>query len=275
MLIFPSRPLSHAALVIAALILAPLGKAKADDIVSFQVLSDMQDKLVLEIRSYYGGSQGATAYLSVLPTVDGRVVSGIGYSSGSCQNNNSISTGMNSTCMTLSSVNPGYQIVTNGLEICMFGGASRNKFYCESFGYEKRWGGGVGLVPPHPGRRQSDLQVTNLSIHPDPVVQSQIKLHTYGFYRVHVSILNRGASAPAFTVRTECMRNDINYKPGETRVDSMQQGQTRDVGYDIFPSSAGAGSCMMRKTVDADRQVNESDESPLSISWGRAIKILR
>lgn len=266
--------LNFAILLMAGLMLAFSAKAEANDIIGFRVLSESQDKLVLEIQSYYGGSQGAMAYLSVLPTVNGQVVSGIGYSSGSCPNSNNISTGMNSTCMTLSSIQPGNKIVTNGLEICMFGGASMNKFFCKSFGHAKNWGS-KGATPPIPGGSQSDLKITNLSIHPNPLVQSQIKLHMYRSYRIQVSILNRGASSPAFTVRTECTRNGLPYKLGETRVGPMSQNQTIDAVYDIFPSSAGAGSCMMRTMVDADRQVNESDESPLSNSWDRTVTILR
>jgi hypothetical protein len=267
------RWLEYAILFMTVLILASPIKAEADDIVNFRVLSESQDKLVLEIQSYYTGSQGPTAYLSVLPTINGQLTSGIGYSAGSCPNSNNISTGSNSTCMTLSLVNAGQQIVTNGLEICMFGGASRNKFYCESFGYTKSWGSS-GTAQPLPGGGQSDLQVRNVSISPNPLVQSQIQLHMYRSYRIQVSILNSGAPSPSFTVRTECNRNGMKYNLGETHVGPIAQNQTRDAVYDIFPSSAGAGGCMMRTIVDADRQVNESDESPLSNVWDRTVTIL-
>jgi len=274
MYFYQYRWLDYAILLMTGLILASPIKA-ADEIVGFRALSESQDKLVLEIQSYYTGSQGAMAYLSVLPTINGQLASGIGYSAGSCPNSNNISTGPNSSCMTLSSVKPGNQVVTNGLEICMFGGSSRNKFYCKSFAYTKRWGSSNGPAQPMPGRAQSDLQIRNVSIYPDPLVQSRIQLHMYRSYRIQVSILNGGASSPDFTVRTECNRNGMNHKLGETRVGPIPQSQTRDAVYDIFPSSAGAGGCIMRTTVDADRQVNESDESPLSNSWDRAVTILR
>ena len=132
------------------------------------------------------------------------------------------------------------------------------------------------LIPaqPMPAGGQSDLQIKNVSIYPNPLVQSQVQLHMYRSYRMRVSIVNSGAPSPAFTVRTECNRNGMNYKLGETRVAPMASNQTIDAVYDIFPSSAGEGSCMMRTTVDADLQVNESDESPLSNSWDRAVTIL-
>ena len=129
-------------------------------------------------------------------------------------------------------------------------------------------------VQPIPGAGQSDLQIRNVSISPNPLVQSQIQLHMYRSYRVQVSILNNGAPSPAFTVRTECNRNGIHYKLGETHVEPILKNQTRDVFYDIFPGEAGAGGCLMRTTVDADQQVNESDESPLSNSWDRAVTVL-
>ena len=124
--------------------------AQYDDVVGFRVLSESQNELVLEIQSYYSGSHGATAYLSVLPTVNGSAASGIGYSSGRCPNNNSISTGSNSTCMTLSSAGSGNQISTDGLQICMFGGASRANFHCETFGHRKQWGAYGGQPSPQP-----------------------------------------------------------------------------------------------------------------------------
>ena len=132
------------------------------------------------------------------------------------------------------------------------------------------------LVPvqPIPGAGQSDLQIRNVSISPNPLVQSQIQLHMYRSYRLKVRILNSGALSPAFTVRTECNRNSTHYKLGETHVEPMPQNQTRDVFYDIFPGEAGEGGCLMRTTVDADQQVHESDESPLSNSWDRTVTIL-
>ncbi len=130
-------------------------------------------------------------------------------------------------------------------------------------------------VQPIPGAGQSDLQIRNVSISPNPLVQSQIQLHMYRSYRLQASILNSGASSPAFVVvRTECNRNGIHYKLGETHVKPILKNQTRDVFYDIFPGEAGAGDCLMRTAVDADQQVNESDESPLSNSWDRAVTVL-
>ena len=108
-------------------------------------------------------------------------------------------------------------------------------------------------------------------VYPYPLVLSQVQLHMYRSYRMHVSIVNSGASSPAFTVRTECNRDGMNYKLGETHVGPIASNQTRDAVYDIFPSSAGKGSCMMRTSVDADLKVNESDEAPLSNSRDRVV----
>ena len=127
--------------VIVSLILAAPAWAQYDDIVSFRVLSESQDELVLEIQSYYTGSHGTTAYLSVAPTVNGSVTSGVGYSAGRCPTSNNIAIGSNSTCMTLSSVRSGNQFRTDGLRICMFGGPNRDTFHCETFGHTKQWKG--------------------------------------------------------------------------------------------------------------------------------------
>jgi len=253
--------------------------ASANDVIGFRVLSASPNEAVLEIQSQYSGSQGGQAHLSVLPTVNGQPVSGVGYSAGRCPNSNNLNIGSNNTCITLSTVGGGTNITTNGLRVCLFGGPSRNNFYCETLAYSKHWGsgntGGLGETPGWPENQLSDLAIANVAIDPTPVLQPQLQLHTYRAYRMNVTVVNHGAMAPGFNVRTECIKNGAPFTLGDSPVGPLGQGQIRQVTYDIFPSSAGTGPCLLRTTVDADRQVNESDESALSNNWDRNTLIMR
>jgi hypothetical protein len=128
---------------------------------------------------------------------------------------------------------------------------------------------------PGPFVNLPDLKIRNLDIAPRPDHSTgPLLLHMNRSYRFFVSILNRGAPSPAFTVRTECSRGGMPAKLGEFRVGPIPGGQSRDVVYDVFPGMAGVGNCMMRTTVDADREVNESDESPLNKTWDVVVTIL-
>jgi len=127
-------------LVIGLIPAAPVWSAYGDgDILGFRVLSESQDELVLEIQSYYTGKLGPTAHISVFPTFNGQTAA-VGYSAGRCAGSNNVSVGRNSTCITLSSTIRGSQFVTNGLQICMFGGPSGGHFHCENLAYRKNWG---------------------------------------------------------------------------------------------------------------------------------------
>ncbi len=60
---------------------------------------------------------------------------------------------------------------------------------------------------------------------------------------------------------------------GEARVGQVKSPYIYAV-YNVFPSSAGAGDCTLRTVVDAEKNVNESDESPVSNIWDRKATIL-
>jgi hypothetical protein len=130
---------------------------------------------------------------------------------------------------------------------------------------------------PSPGQplvQLPDLTITNITIKPMPVLLPRMQLHMFRSYRVRVSVLNKGGHSQGFMTRTMCSRAGTHYKLGEGPTGPIPPGGSRDVVYDIYPSSAGAGNCMMRTKVDADNQVKESDESPASNTWDKAVTIL-
>ncbi len=126
---------------------------------------------------------------------------------------------------------------------------------------------------------QVDLKLTNLAIIPPPegINGPRITLHTYRSYRVEVSIQRNGIGQVAdFKVRTECVRGGTPFLLGETMVSGPAGGGGKlGAVYDIFPSSAGYGDCLLRTIIDADNVVAESDESPLSNIWERQARITR
>lgn len=183
--------------VIALLSIKPAA-SQTNDIVNYRVLSETPDKLVLEIHSYYTGSHGATAHISVLPTVNNQVSGDVGYSAGQCPNSNNIGVGPNSTCMTLSSINPARQFVTTGIQVCMFGGPGGGMFHCEILHHNKQWGTQHAFpAPPPPPVSGGQLYVT---ASPSPPVvargqQTQV--------RVYVSDA-QGRPVPQATVTVSC-----------------------------------------------------------------------
>ncbi len=126
---------------------------------------------------------------------------------------------------------------------------------------------------------QVDLKLTNLAIIPPPegINGPKITLHAYRSYRVEVSIQRNGIGQVAdFKVRTECVRGGTPFLLGETMVSGPAGGGGKlGAVYDIFPSSAGYGDCLLRTIIDADNVVAESDESPLSNIWERQARITR
>ena len=101
-----------------------------------------------------------------------------------------------------------------------------------------------------------------ISIEPQPKygVQTGNVLHTYRSYRVTVLVSNFGAKTNAcFTVRTQCVRGNDVYTLGEGRI-GMSSGSVAYAVYDIFPSLAGTGACLLRTVVDADNEVQELSE---------------
>jgi len=122
-----------------------------------------------------------------------------------------------------------------------------------------------------------DLKITNFEITPTPkgVNTPQIQLHMYRSYKVKVDVSKKAYGTPCFTVRTICMRGNQSYTLGEARIGFTSNGWRAYALYDIFPSSAGQGSCMLRTIIDADNEVAERDESALSNQWDRNTLILK
>jgi hypothetical protein len=128
------------ALLVIGLILAAPAWAQQNDILSYRVLSQSPNELVIEVQSYYTGSHGATVWLSVIPTVNAIPTQNVAYGGPRCPNNNSIAIGLNLTCMSLKNVRPGMQFISDGLEICFFGGTNQLKWLCKTIGHTKQWG---------------------------------------------------------------------------------------------------------------------------------------
>jgi hypothetical protein len=137
-------------------------------ILGFRVLSESQNELMIEVQSYYTGNHGKTANISVLPTFNGKIAN-VGYSAGRCPNSNKVFVGRNKTCITLSSTIRGSQFVTNGLQICMFGGPSGGSFHCENLAHTKRWGPAVSQSQPAGG----GLIYVTTSVNPPVVSRGQ------------------------------------------------------------------------------------------------------
>ncbi len=122
-----------------------------------------------------------------------------------------------------------------------------------------------------------DLKVENVSIDPVPagVLGPKLQLHMNRSYRFQVTIRNVGAGTvrTCFIVRTECVRQGKTFMLGEALV-GQTSGPYIYAVYDVFPSSAGAGDCILRTIVDADQAVNEADKSPLSNIWDRGATVI-
>jgi hypothetical protein len=122
-----------------------------------------------------------------------------------------------------------------------------------------------------------DVKITDVAIDPKPAGTDtpRIQLHTSRSYRVTVTIqkdraLPKGSS---FIVRTECIRNGKAVTLGESRV-GEGTGWSIYACYDVYPSQGGGGDCLLRTTVDADHELKESDETPVSNIWDRKATIL-
>jgi len=127
---------------------------------------------------------------------------------------------------------------------------------------------------------QLELAITNVSIEPTPqgVNGPKLTLHMSRSYRFQVTIERGGpgqlADTQCFTVRTECIKDGKSVVLGVARV-----GVTPGMGwnvyatYDVFPSAAGAGDCVLRTTIDVLNEVTEPDESSNSNVWDRGATI--
>ena len=122
-----------------------------------------------------------------------------------------------------------------------------------------------------------DLKIENIKIDPLPsgINGPMLQLHMSRSYRFHVTISNVGTAEAhsCFVVRTECIRQGKITPLGEAVVGQANTPYVHAV-YDVYPSSAGAGECILRTIVDADQNVNESDESPISNIWDRGATVL-
>ena len=241
--------------VIGCLILGSPAWAQYDDIVGFRVLSENQNELVLEIHSYYTGSHGKMAYISVLPTVNGNLSTDVGYSAGRCPKSNNIGIGSNRTCMTLSSVSKGKHFVTNGLRICIFGGPNRNPFHCENFGHSKQWGVTGGITnqqspPPGGSNARPDLIIANVWWEPNsPVVQPGTSIH-FSF-----QIKNIGNAPTSHFVRVVGPGNYSGGFSGGLRV-----GESKVATID-YPVYSRAATYRFTFTVDGENTIPESNEN--------------
>jgi hypothetical protein len=262
--------------------------SNANDILGFRVLSETQGDLTLEVRYYYSGNQVGDVYMSAFATANGRVAQYIGYNGKNCSSGNSIKEGRQKLCVNLSKVGAIKPSVTDGIEFCMYDKAQGKKFYCESFAQKKSWGSqqansiavakipslavvpGVTKIPAKAKQnvgRLSELTFSRLHIEPRPQNDrlQRLELHMSRSYRVDFTVVNNGdVTTPEFMVRTQCVRNGKVYKLGEKQVTKLPSGMSVQNSYNIFPSSAGLGDCVMQTVVDADNRVPEQDESASS-----------
>jgi hypothetical protein len=239
----------------------------------FQVIAESPNEVVLEIQSNYSGSHGPKVYVSVLPTIEGQDSADFGYSVKDCDNNNNIAVGDNTTCLTISRLRGGGEMITDGLQACIFDAVARTYIYCESFAYVKEWDEVASDSASLSAQvsRLSDLAFNVVKIDPEPELddEQRLKLHKSGSYKVIATIINKGGvDASGFIVRTVCHSDDENiYSLGEHGVTGLLAGSTFDVSYNIDLSKVEGGGCLLRTLVDADDQVVESDESKSGNTW--------
>ena len=135
----------------------------------------------------------------------------------------------------------------------------------------------IGLTVDAVADAQQDLKIKNLEIYPNPegLTSPNIKLHASRSYRFIVTVLKNIAlqESSTFIVRTECLRDGNKLIIGENRVGDSK-GWHIYATYDVFPGEVGVGNCLLRTTVDANNEVQESDESPLSNVWDRSVIIV-
>lgn len=136
---------------------------------------------------------------------------------------------------------------------------------------------GLGMTGETVAYAQQDLKIKNLEIYPQPegITGPRINLHANRSYRFTVTIGKNVAlvEGSSFLVRTECLRAGKKFIIGEARVGNST-GWHIYATYDVFPGEAGVGDCLLRTTVDANNEIQESDKSPLSNIWDRAAVIV-
>ncbi len=115
-----------------------------DDIISYRLISDRNDELLIEIQYSYSGNWGAAGWLSadVTKSGDGRAVTYADWRSCGALHvdvNNKAKFGRNTACVAMKyrgSLGPQYY--TDGINLCLFNGAGTGK-HCETFRYNKHW----------------------------------------------------------------------------------------------------------------------------------------
>ena len=107
------------------------------------------------------------------------------------------------------------------------------------------------------------------------VEKERLELHQYRSYRVVVTIQNKGTvRAGSFNVTAVIVRGGQTKEIGKARVGDTGSGRIYAC-FDMFPSSAPAGPAELRFVIDADKEVNESDESNISNVWTRKVTLIR
>lgn len=262
--------------------------SSADDFNGFSVISESPGDLTLEVRYSYSGSHGENVFMSAWAMKNGVVSKYVGYNGKNCPSGNSIKAGRHKSCINLTRVQGVGQFGSDGVKFCMYDRARGKEFYCESFAHKKSWGSqqvnsiavakkpelavvpSVTKIPAIAKQnigRLSELTFSRLHIDPKPENDrlQRLELHMSRSYRMEVTVVNNGdVTTPKFKVRTQCIRDGRTYMLGEKDVTKIQSGYSVQAVYDIFPSSAGVGGCVMQTIIDADRQVPERDESSSS-----------
>ena len=122
-------------IIVMTLVLSTTSWAQNNDIISYHVLSESLNEVVIEINSYYSGSHGPTnVVLGVVPVINHQATGYIGYGSDSkCTTGNVLSIGNNTNCFTLKADTGVNQFDTNELQICMYkitDSSRSDSFYC-------------------------------------------------------------------------------------------------------------------------------------------------
>jgi hypothetical protein len=129
---------------------------------------------------------------------------------------------------------------------------------------------------PASGQELPDLKVVKVEIVPNSVKDSKdaffrdrpvlevapvaekdgerLQLPTYRSYRFIATIHFGEGKAPASVlVRTECIRDGKAVVLGKTRI-AVENRNAQYACYDVFPAAGGAGDCVIRTVVEADKE---------------------
>ena len=104
-----------------------------------------------------------------------------------------------------------------------------------------------------------------LEVAPTPEKDGErLQLPTYRSYRFIVTIhIGEGKAPASFLVRTECVRDGKAVILGKTRL-ALEDRGAQYACYNVFPAEAGPGDCVIRTTVEADKE-NKSIEFKATI----------